>query len=200
MQIFSPMFKVPAFDRSDCISSRDRLSQAAASPWIRKSKVKLLLYAITTTWILCGSGGLAPPILNFCTRCWVIGLTLGPPFLCGIFSTIWKRLVWRQVVQTMRQNGNLCLVWNKTQTPHSSTARSSQYINISRFHNGQIQSSNLVQANNPVIWFSFLCYSSRQSQEVKNRPRPLSSTFLSISRLKNQRNTFHSTTRNLNSR
>jgi len=62
-----------------------------------------------------------------------------------------RRLARPQVVQNLRQIKNLCVVGNKTQIPWSSTVRSSQYINMSRFHVGQVMSSNLVQVNNPVI-------------------------------------------------
>lgn len=171
-----PMLEVPA-DRTYCLSIRGRLFQTAARPWIRNWKVPLHLY-ITTTRRIRRNGGLAPHIRNLCTRWWVMGLTFRRHFLWGIFSANWNS-VWGKM-------GTYCLLRNKTRIPLPSTVRSSQNTDMSRFHIGQVLSSNLVRANNPVIWFSFPWCSSGRSREIKNRPRPLPYIFISNSRSLNQ--------------
>ena len=188
MQIsfFPPNAKSPCW--SYRLSSRGRLFQTAALPWIRKSKVPLLLYIITTRRIR-RNGGLAPHIRNLCTRWWVMRLTFRRHFLWGIFSTNWKS-VWLgpRRFKTWGKMGTYCLVRNKTRIPLSSTVRSSQSTDMSRFHVGQVLSSNIVKATNPVIWLPWC--SSGRSREIKNRPRPLSYVFISNSRSLNQCNKF----------
>jgi len=129
-----------------------------------------------------------------------MGLTLRPRFLCGISSTNWKGVWlgprWIQPLGKIKTSASLGIKPKFLGRPPFGL-----FCKLtSRFHIVQVLRSNLVQAINPVFWFSFLCCSSGQSRGIKNRPRPLYSIFPSISRFFNQCNTFRLTTSNLSNR